>query len=197
MTYRIATALLLTLLVASVASPVWAQPRTILQIPVNFQNDTSQPRTRAQLKGDGDTGIAKLLFDNSYGAVTATTTVWDYLTLPMDKGCPGNRGILPVLNMSEFYTKLTAGLAARGQSRTGFTYIYIVSPTTFEKCSHDDQFGLAPHAPISSTDHLTMFTWRLGLPMAVNWACRDGLWCNHMDRLKCVLRPQFGHRQRA
>ncbi len=65
------------LFVLLLASPVWAQPvRTILEIPINFRNDTSQPRTLAQLKADGDGGIAKLLFENSYGAVTATTTVW-------------------------------------------------------------------------------------------------------------------------
>lgn len=153
------------------------QTRTILQIPVNFRNDTSQPRTLAQLKADGDAGPAKWLFDNSSGAVTATSTVWDYVTLDMDKGCVLDRGILPVMNMTEFWTKLDAGLAARGRSRTrsGFNHVYIVIPVTFGKCSHDDAYGFAPHSAISGGDHAFLFFQRFGLPMALNWACRAAL----------------------
>jgi hypothetical protein len=161
----------------------WAQPasaqtvRTILQVPVNFRNDTSQPRTLVQLKADGDTVYAKMLADSYYGAVTATTTVLPYLTLPMDKGCVKDRGVLPVMDMTAFYKNIDAGLVARGQPtwsvlRSQYTYAYIVSPTTFRQCSHDDQLGLAIDSPISASDHLTRLTWRLGLPLAIDWACR-------------------------
>lgn len=156
------------------ASPAWAQQtRTILQIPVNFQNDTRQPRTLAQLKADAETSIAKLLFENSYGTVTATSTVWDYVTLPMDKGCASTGRSLPPMNMTEFYAKLDAGLAARGQARTGFTYIYIMSPTTWGQCSHDYQYGLETDVRLGGGTTMTGFAWRsLGLGMSLNRLCR-------------------------
>lgn len=169
------TRLALIVVFVLLAVPCRAEVRTILEVPINFQNDTTQPRTLAQLKADGDNGPAKVLRDNSYGTVTATTTVYDYVTVAMDKGCNSPGASLPALNMAEFYQKLDAALAARGQSRFGYTYSYIVSPTTFTKCSHTDRYGLNFHDPLNGDIVLTMFAWHLGLPMALNWACKTAV----------------------
>jgi len=150
-----------------------AESRTILEVPVNFQNDTTQPRTLEQLKTDGEV-LAQRVFGphNTYGAVTVTTTVLDYLTIPMDKGCNGPGATLPALDMGKFNQLATAGLAARGESTAGYTYVYIVSPTTFQKCSHTNRYGLNFDYPLSAEEAGTWLAWHLGLPLSTNWLCR-------------------------
>jgi len=173
------------------AWPASADVRTLLQVPVNFQNDTSQPRPLAQLKANADAGIGQVLQHNSYGTMTLTSTVVNYLTLPMNKGCPRNRGILPVLDMTKFNLAVKQGLLDRGEAvlpagrslattslevLTGYTYVYVVSPTTFYKCSHDNTYGLAVDSEISQAETLTVFAWtKLGLRMSVDWLCREAV----------------------
>jgi hypothetical protein len=150
-----------------------ADVRTILEVPVNFRNDTGQPRTLVELKADSE-ALAQRVFgaQNTYGAVTVTTTVFDYLTIDMDKGCPGNAGVLPVLNTGEFNQKVTAGLAARGESTAGYTYVYYVSPTTFGKCSHTGGYRYLFDYPASAEEAGTYLAWNgLRLPLSLNWLC--------------------------
>lgn len=137
--------------------------RTLLIVPINFQNDTSQPYPLAQLQADASL-FRSILEVESYGAVTlAPATVYDYLTLPQNKTCT------PSLSLVQ------QGLAARGQSLSGFTYVRVVSPTTFgmTACGHTDNTTFAVEASINSSTQGTYFVWGLGLPLAQKWACRE------------------------
>jgi hypothetical protein len=142
-------------------SIVYGQTKTFVVVPFNFQDDTSQPRSIAQLSIDTNS-LGNILLNNSYGVVKYTVTVKPYVTISINKTCNPNPALVE------------QALRATGDPGTGgFNYVYYVSPTTFGHCAEQDKYGLAVHVPLSGINQGTLFVWHLGLGLQTDWICKD------------------------
>lgn len=149
---RLGTTAFVICLLPALVVPASAQiVRQMTIVPINFQNDKSEPRTLQQIReqfvaseDSNSTSWANFITEATNGLMRLDVTVLPYVTLPYDKrsgmtgagtdlGCtaPGGASWAPIA--------IEAAKAA-GHAIVGTPWVY--SPQTFGMCSEVDRVGL-------------------------------------------------------
>jgi hypothetical protein len=161
--------------------------RSVAVILVNFQDDTSQPWTKAQIESTmftSPSSVAAYYAEQSFGQLTVTGTVFDWVTIPYSKASCDYFGwyvaavsTVGVSNVASHTNVMlvfpqTSACGWAGLASLGGGYSWINGATTLRTMAHE-------------------LGHNLGVDHARTWTCTDGgvrVWLS----ASCSLHSEYG-----